>query len=144
MVGALGATLLVLSWPTLFEASGQRTIGLVVTTPGVAVVLVIVCLTRAALAVGPARHYRARWSAHERAAIERARLTGQPSTPFIVFALALAAVWLAGVGAVLIFLSTLLRNPAGLSLAIMLLALIAMLWIPALQAGLRRRRGTAH
>ncbi len=140
-VGALGLVVLALNSEQAagFTFSGQRTFGIVVIVPVLALVLAVICVVRGVRAIVPQREYRQRWSAAERQRAERARLAGQPSTPFIVFSLGVAVVWAAGVTAVLVFLPELSGNPDGLSLAVMLLALLLMLWVPVLRAGLRRR-----
>lgn len=142
IVSALGWVVFMLNLSRVAEAdfSGQRTFGIVTFTPVIALAIAGLCLVQAIRAVGRTREYRSRWSPTEREDAERARLHGQPWVPFIVFALGLALIWSAGVVAVLTFLPELSRNLDGLSLASQILALIAMLGIPALRAGLRRRR----
>lgn len=140
-VGALGLVVVALNSAQAagFMFTGQRTFGMVVILPVLALVLAVICAVRGIRAIVPQREYRQRWSAAERQRAERARLAGQPSTPFIVFSLGVAVVWGVGVVAVVTFFPSLSRNPDGLSLAIMLLALLLMLWIPVLRAGLARR-----
>lgn len=140
-VSVLGWVVFGMNLVRLAEAdfSGQRTFGIVAFTPTIALVVAILCAVRAFRAIGPARAYRAQWSVLERKQAEQAHLAGQPSTPLIVFALAVAAIWVAGVTAVLVYLPALSSNVDGFSLAIMLLALVAMLWISVLRAGVRRR-----
>ena len=122
-----------------FAFTGQRTFGIVVIVPVLALVLAVICIVRGVRAIVPTREYRQQWSAAERQRAESARLAGQPSTPFIVFSLGVAVVWGVGVVAVVAFLPSLSSNPDGLSLAMMLLALLLMLWAPVLRAGVRRR-----
>lgn len=141
VVAALGGVVLVLDWQGVLNSdlSGQRTEGIVLFTPVAAAVIAILLVVRGARSLGAMRGYRARYSAAERARRQRERFAGQPSTPFIVFAAGLGVLWLAGTVATLIFLPNLLQRPSGLSLALMLLALLAMACISVLQAGLRRR-----
>lgn len=140
-VGALGLVVVALNSAQAagFTFTGQRTFGIVVILPVLALVLAVICAVRGVRAIVPQREYRQRWSAAERQRAERARLAGQPSTPFIVFSLGVAVVWGVAVVAVVTFLPTLSSNPDGLSMAVMLLALLLMLWVPVLRAGLRRR-----
>jgi hypothetical protein len=140
-VAALGFFILFPNWPGVVNSdlSGQRTVGIVLFTPIIALGMTVLCVVRGIWAVGAMGHYRSRWSEDEQRLAERKRLAEQPSTPFIVFALFLAVPWLAGVLALLLFLPSLSGNPDGLALAVMLVALVAMAWIPILRAGLRRR-----
>lgn len=140
-VAALGFIVLMLNSGQAagFAFTGQRTFGIVVIVPVLALVLAVICGVRGIRAIVPHRDYQRQWSAAERQRAERMRLAGQPSTPFIVFSLGVAVVWGVGVVAVITFLPSLASNPDGLSLAMVLLALLLMLWVAVLRAGVRRR-----
>ncbi|MER3392674.1 MAG: hypothetical protein RIC81_09205 [Microcella pacifica] len=140
-VAALGFFVLMLnsSQAAGFAFAGQRTFGIVVIVPALALVLAVICVVRGVRAIVPHRDYQQQWSAAERQRAERTRLAGQPSTPFIVFSLGVAVVWGVGVVAVIAFFPSLSSDPDGFSLAVMLLALLLMLWVPVLRAGVRRR-----
>jgi hypothetical protein len=123
-----------------FELRGQRTSGIVLATPIIASAVAVIVLVRAFWSIGASRRYREKWTAPERAEFERARLGSQPTTFFFVVAGIAAVPALAGLVAVAIFLQALRENPTGLSLAVVLISLVAMLSVAALQAGMRRRR----
>ena len=122
-----------------FGFSGQRTFGIVVFTPVIGVILAIVCFVRSVGAARSHSEYHARWSETQRAQAEQERLARQPVALFLAFAWTVAAVWLAGTIAVIVFLPSLSRNLDGLSLAAMLLALLAMAWVPVMREGFRAR-----
>lgn len=142
VVAALGFVVLVLNWQGVLASDlvGQRTEGVVLFTPIAATLIALLLIVRGIRAVGRNRAFRERWSAEDRARLERESLAGQPSTPFLVFAAGLGVAWIVGVTAVVIFFGALLQRPSGLSLALMLLALLGMACISVLQAGVRRRR----
>lgn len=123
-----------------FGFSGQRTFGIVVFTPMIGVILAIVCCVRSVGAVRSHSAYNARWSETQRTQAEEERLARQPATLFIAFASTVAALWLAGTVAVVVFLPSLSHNLDGLYLAVMLLALLAMAWVPVLREGFRARK----
>ena len=117
VVASLGFAVLIGSWDRVMSWSmdGQRTEAIVLTTPIIALIMVLVMVVRAAL--------------------DRARRQ-HPGFFFVIAAIAGVA-WAAGATAVGLFLPQLLENSVGLTMALMLLALLAMAWIPALIAGFR-------
>lgn len=141
VVAALGAVVLARNWQQAlsFDMGGQRTEGIVLFTPFIAIAISVILVVRGLRAVGRRRAYRERWSAPERARLERESLAGQPSTPFFVVAAVAGVLWLSGSIVVLLFLPQMLPRPGGLLLALELLILLAMAWVSALAAGLRRR-----
>ena len=141
VVAALGFAVLVPNWQRViaWDFSGQRTGGIVLFTPFIAVVLVVVLVIRAIRSARPAREYRSTWSGEKRAQATREHLAGQPSTMFVAIGGGLAVLWFAGVIAVAIFITPLLEQPGGLVLILELLVLLAMAWIPILRAGVRGR-----
>jgi hypothetical protein len=141
-IAVLGFAVLVPDWQrvTEFDLAGQRSFGIVFFTPIIASVLAVVFAVFAVRWIRPFQRYRSRWSEQERVEAARRQLAGQPSTPFIVVSIVLAALWVAGLVAVAVFFSVLVKRPDGLALSFLLLALVATAWIPLLEAGLRRRR----
>lgn len=139
VVASLGFAVLIGSWDRVMSWSmdGQRTEAIVLTMPIIALIMVLVMVVRAALGVGAVRRYAAAYpeEVRERAELDRARRQ-HPGFFFVVAAIAGVA-WAAGATAVGLFVPQLLENSVGLTMALMLLALLAMAWIPALVAGFR-------
>ena len=124
---------------------GQRSAGIVVFTPLIATAVALLLVVRSVLSVGKTRAYRAAYSEEVRRKAQHERNARQHPGFFWVVAAITGTLWLAGATAVLIFLPNMLENPTGLALAIMLLGLLAMAWIPALAAAItatRARRAT--
>ncbi len=123
-----------------WDFEGQATGGWVVFTPFIALGMTIAMLIRAATAGGRVRAYEQQYPEPVRRQAEEDYARAQHPGFFFVIAGIAGLPWLAGLVAVLVFLGDLLQNPRGLAMALMLLALVALAWIPALAAGIRTVR----
>jgi len=121
------------------ELQGQRTEGIVLFTPLIAVVAAVVLAIAAFRGRAPWAAYVAQTTPGQRQAAADAPLTRTSSTPFLVLGLALAVIWLAGVVAIAIFATSPNFTTVGLAMAIMLLTLLALVWIPLVRFAVRIR-----
>lgn len=140
-VAVLGGVVLFTDWANIVSGnvSGQRTQGLLLFTPALGLVFAVLIAIRAVKALRPWNAYLAGTTGQERRERSAAQLRGEVWIGPLVMGIILGVIWLAGVVAVTIFLPHLAGNTAGLFVALMLLALLAMAWIPLLWMALRRR-----
>lgn len=141
VVAIFGGVVLFLDGARIFsgEVQGQRTAGLLISTPLIALALAVVIGVRAFRAIKPWKAYVARTTPAEREMARLAPLQGTNPVAPLVAALVFFVLWLAGAIAVTVFFPHLAKNTAGLFVALMFLALLTMGWVALVGVWLRSR-----
>lgn len=119
------------------ELYGQRSAGVVLLTPWIAVIVAVLLVIASIRGRAPWNAYVAQTTPQQRQAVLDGPMTRTVATPFLVMGLSVAGIWLAGVVVVLIFATPLSTNPSGLALALMFLALLALGWIALIRFALQ-------
>ena len=140
-IAALGIVVVALNAEQIQSGdfSGQRTFGIIVFTPVIALVIGLALLWRGMSALRPFLEYRNQNSEVGLLYIDPAQFKGQKPGFFYAISGIFFTIWLAGLTVLLIFMEQLSQNVSGLVLAVMLLAVLVLVWIGTLFAGLRRR-----
>lgn len=140
-VAIAGIALWVTDWSSVIDGdvAGQRTWGIIVFTPLLAAAIAVLCIvTGVRRSAAWRRHSLSHGRAHARAQ-RRAQLAAEPWVPLVLGGLAGGVIWLVGVVGLGVFIASDARNATGFWLAVMLLMLLAMAWIPLLAVGVERR-----
>lgn len=139
VVAAIGLWVMI-GLPADFAPKNSNSWGVVYVLPVATALMALLLVVRAAVLAPKHRAYAAAFSPEQRAA---ARLDFEASYPvplFLIVGVAGGVVFLTGVTLVLVNAERLGENPTGLGIAIELLALITLAWLPALVSAFRASR----